>query len=57
MLFDVFLNVENRIGSEEMQELKELANNEKRNPKHWTIAEVLEIKKTKQKIRIYLLQI
>ena len=43
-----FLNVENRIGSEETQELKELAAQEKRNPKKWTIEEVLEIKKEYQ---------
>ena len=39
------LNVENRIGTKELNKLKELANNEKRTPKKWSIEEVEEIKK------------
>jgi hypothetical protein len=42
------LNLESRIGSEQTEILKELAIQEKRNPKKWTIEEVLEIKKEYQ---------
>ena len=42
------LNLESRIGSEQADILKELAVQEKRNPKKWTIEEVLEIKKEYQ---------
>jgi len=39
------LNLEGRIGSEQTEILKELALQEKRNPKKWAIPEVEEIKK------------
>jgi hypothetical protein len=42
------LNLESRIGSEQADILKKLAVQEKRNPKKWTIEEVLDIKKKYQ---------